>query len=368
MLKKLYIHQYRCLQNFEINLSSLNSALLLGKNGSGKSTLFDAVELLQQIGRGVSKISELIEEKDFSFGEKERPILLEVQAELGGQNYCYMLEIDFPENFHTPKIKKEVLKVDGTEVLGREGGKTSLHQSKEFTLDWHHIGLPLISNTREGSPIATFRGWLGRIIVLSPWPANFESVSKLQTPYLDRQATHVADWVRNILADSPNLYAKISDFLKMRMPDFEVFSFEATGKNERELTIGFKAEGQPSFSLGFGQLSDGEKIYFLTAAVLAAISAKTPVFCLWGEPDNFIALREISHFITACRKEFENHPNGSQLLISTHNPRVINEFSGHNTFILSRSSHMQPTRINLLQGKDYLSPSVVDAFENGELD
>ena len=368
MLKKIYIHQYRCLQNFEINLSALNSALLLGKNGSGKSTIFDAVELLQKIGRGVSSISDLIKEEDFSFAERQKPISIEVEAELQEQHYIYTLEVEFPENFHTPKIKKEILKVDGREILVREGGKTSLHQSKEFTLDWHHIGLPLIFNTSENGSIATFKEWLGRMIVLSPWPASFASISKQQTPYLDRQATNITDWVRYILAESPSLYNKISEFLKQRMPDFDIFSFETTGKNERELVFTFHSDAGQKFSLGFGQLSDGEKIYFLTAAVLAAISAKIPVLCLWDEPDNFIALREISHFITAFRKEFENHLNGSQLLISTHNPRVINEFSSHNTFILSRASHMQPTRLLLLQDKEYLSPSVVDAFENGELD
>lgn len=369
MLKKLYIHQYRCLQNFEISLDSLNSALLLGKNGSGKSSLFDAVGILQQIGRGVTPINELIQAEDFTFGQQEQPILLEIEATLNARNYRYTLEIEFPAHFHSPKVKREILEVDGDKTLHREGGKTALlNPEREFTLDWHHVGLPLISNTKADSPIALFRAWLGNIVVLSPWPARFHGISKQESPYLDKQASQLMDWVRHLLAESPNLYTRMAGFLQQRMNDFELFRFESTGKNERELIFSFQAEGHPRLELGLGQLSDGEKIYFLTSAVLAAIGTARPILCLWDEPDHFVALREIGHFITACRKEFENNPNGSQLLVSTHNPRVINEFSSHNTFILSRSSHAQPARLARLQDREYLSTSAIDAFENGELD
>ena len=39
MLQRLYIHNFRCLQNFEFKPGEASSALLIGKNGSGKSTL-----------------------------------------------------------------------------------------------------------------------------------------------------------------------------------------------------------------------------------------------------------------------------------------------------------------------------------------
>lgn len=39
MLKRIYINNFRCLVNFELNLESIN--LFLGANGSGKTTVFD---------------------------------------------------------------------------------------------------------------------------------------------------------------------------------------------------------------------------------------------------------------------------------------------------------------------------------------
>ena len=39
MIARFYIHNFRCLENFEFKPGDTSSALLIGKNGAGKSTL-----------------------------------------------------------------------------------------------------------------------------------------------------------------------------------------------------------------------------------------------------------------------------------------------------------------------------------------
>lgn len=368
MLNKLYIHQYRCLQNFEVGLKDQHSALLLGRNGAGKSSFFDAVEVLQQIGRGVTQLKDLISESDFAFGETHKPIHLEISTTLEKQVYEYVLEVELPEHFNQPRVRKESLKVNGRANFYREEGKIQLGKNAEFTLDWHHVGLPLISTRNDDAPIARFREWLARIIVLAPVPGCFKRASKQETPYLKREATNTLDWVRHQLAVYPALYTKIEEFMKLRMPDFANFKFESTGKDEKELIFKFSSEGDRNLELNFHQLSDGEKIYFLTATVLAAITNEESILCLWDEPDNYISLPELSHFITACRKAFENSTVESQLVMSSHNPRTINEYSEHNTLLVTRQSHLHPSRLERVVEKEYLSATFIDAYENGELD
>jgi predicted ATPase len=368
MLNKIYIHQYRCLQNFEIDLKNQHSALLLGRNGAGKSSFFDAVEVLQQIGRGVTQLKDLVSAGDFAFGEMHKAIHLETTVTLAEQSYEYILEVELPENFSQPRIRQESLKVNGKTNFYREGGKIQLGKTAEFTLDWHHVCLPLISTRNDDEPIARFREWLGSIIVLSPAPGYFATASKKESPYLKREATNTLDWVRHQLAVYPALYTKIADFMSLRMPDFNNFRFETTGKDEKELVFKFSDEGKKDLELNFQQLSDGEKIYFLTATVLAAITNENPAICFWDEPDNYVSLPELSHFITACRKAFENSKVNSQVLMSSHNPRTINEFSEHNTYFISRKSHLHPARLEKIADKEYLSATFVDAYENGELD
>ena len=92
------------------------------------------------------------------------------------------------------------------------------------------------------------------------------------------------------------------------------------------------------------------------------------MLCLWDEPDNFIGLTELNHFITDHRRAFESEDSQAQLLITSHNQRVINNFSDHNIFVISRSSHLSPTRLKSLTSIHYDSRTVIDAYDNGELD
>ncbi|MFP4381463.1 MAG: AAA family ATPase, partial [Candidatus Sumerlaeia bacterium] len=42
MLKRLYIDNYKCFENFEVEFSNIN--LLLGANASGKSTVLEVLD------------------------------------------------------------------------------------------------------------------------------------------------------------------------------------------------------------------------------------------------------------------------------------------------------------------------------------
>jgi len=365
MLNKLYVHHYRCLQNFEIDLTGLGTALLLGRNGAGKSTVFAAFEILQKIGRGVTQIGDLLTCDDFAFHETTKPIVFELSATLGSGCYVYRLEIELPPGFHSLRVLKESLSVNSQDVFLRKGGKTQLDGKAEFTLDWHHVGLPLISVRKDDDPVAVFRHWLGAFIYLTPVPSLVSSTSKAENAHLDKQLANLVDWMRYHLALKPALYSQMEIYLKHWMPDFALFRLDATGRDERELIFSFKAE--KNIELSIASLSDGEKTYVLTAMLLTVIGSGQPFLCFWDEVDQYISLPELSYFITACRREFEGSEAQAQLILTSHNPRVMYEFSGHNSFVLSRASHLQPARLEPLQSKTYLSPDPVQAFENGEL-
>ncbi len=215
--------------------------------------------------------------------------------------------------------------------------------------------------------IAIFKSWLANIIILSPNPTLFQSVSQEESSNLKKNGENLLDWLRHLLADHPNLYMPMSDFLKFRMPDFELFKFENLGKNSKELSFSFTTDSTKNLNLNFSQLSDGEKIYLLAATLIAKISARQPILCLWDEPNNFVSLIELNHFIMSCRKAFENDPDKSQIIMSTHASQVITEFSSNNTFIFHREAHFIPTQLELLSNKEYLSPTLLDAIENGEI-
>ena len=87
---------------------------------------------------------------------------------------------------------------------------------------------------------------------------------------------------------------------------------------------------QGSVTLPFEDLSDGEKCFMVCALVLAANDAYGPVFCFWDEPDNFLALSEVGHFVLALRKAFQA---GGQFIATSHNSEAIRSFSDENTLL-----------------------------------
>lgn len=365
MLKRLYIHNFKSLQNFELDVNDLHSALFLGKNGTGKTTIFEAIEIFQKIGRGVTPLQDLFDVSSFYFSNTHIPIELELDVVIDKKNYQYKLIIEFPEGFNYPRVKNETLVINNDNVLKRDGGKT-LFKGSDFLLDWHHIGLPLIS-VNSKHPLEKFREWLRNIIILSPFPRNFSDLSKKESAVISREADNIIDWVRWLLSSNPSLYSVMYDFLKIRMPDLDFFRFETLGRDDRGLVLTF-SDGENSKEVNFGQLSDGEKIFFLIATVIAGQKNNPTMLCLWDEPENFISLIEVNHFIMEFRKVFETSLTPSQLLISSHNSRVINGFSDHNIFVLTKETHLSPTRIRVLNSIEYESPTLIDAYDNGELD
>ena len=367
MIQRLYINNFKCLQNFELDLTNLHSIFLLGKNGSGKTTVFEAIEIFQKIGQGVTSLRELLSSESFSFRNQKAPIHFEIEVKLNKQKFHYILMVEFPENFNAPKIKSEKLSVGSKTVFTRDGGQTSLNANAHFLLDWHHIGLPLVSVRTDDEPIAIFREWLKSIIFLSPFPKNFSTLSKIENSKLLRDGSKIIDFARWLLSSNPSLYVQMYNFLKSKMPDLELFKFEILGKDDRGLVFKFGLSNR-TVSFDFEQLSDGEKVFFLCATILAAQANNSNLLCIWDEPDNFIGLVELKQLIIEFRKSFESHTSQAQLIVTSHNERVINSFSEHNTFVLSRNSHLTPTRITLLEKMSYDSATMVDAFDNGELD
>ncbi|WP_228061118.1 MULTISPECIES: AAA family ATPase [unclassified Coleofasciculus] len=50
MLKRIYIDNFRCLVNFELDVNMIN--LFLGSNGTGKSTVFEVLQKIQAFVNG----------------------------------------------------------------------------------------------------------------------------------------------------------------------------------------------------------------------------------------------------------------------------------------------------------------------------
>jgi ATPase subunit of ABC transporter with duplicated ATPase domains len=201
------------------------------------------------------------------------------------------------------------------------------------------------------------------MLILRPIPALILGDSNGETLEPSLPVTDFAAWFSGVVSYAPSAYSKIDAYLTELMPDLKDIKNPLIGTDSRSLVVQF-SNGQGTLNLPFGDLSDGEKCFMICALLLAANQAYGPLLCFWDEPDNYLALDEVQHFVMALRSEFQK--TGGQFIATSHNPEAIRSFSDYNTFVLQRRGHLEPTvvrRLSELQVKGDL----VDAIARGDL-
>jgi len=373
MLQRLYVNNFRCLENFELTMKEMSSALLIGKNGVGKSTIAKALEILQSIARGTNRLRDLAKEprligtKDFAHGKRDVPIRLEIEVLLDNKLYKYVLALDLPENlenFKELRVFEEQFLVAGNPIYSRKAAQVTIHnnaQNKEaqFSVDWHLVAMPIISN----DSVDIFKNWLSQMIILAPIPSLMTGNSYSETLEPKRDGSDIGEWLSGILGRYPAAYREIDKYLRDIMEDFQDFVNEIIGKDLKSLVVRFE-KNKATLNVDFQDLSDGEKCFFLCALVLAANKFYGPIFCFWDEPDNYLSLSVVGDFIMSLRRSFKD--NG-QIVVTSHNPEAIREFSYENTFFLDRKSHLEPTLIRLLSDID-TTGDLINALICGDIE
>jgi predicted ATPase len=368
VIRRLYIHNFRCLENFELPISGQSSALLIGKNGAGKTTVSFALEILQRIARGTNRVGELVEPKDLTGGRTQVPVRFEIEVELGTRIYGYVVAFEFPEGFKELRVFEEKLTVNGKPVYTRKMAQVQLSKAgpeKEanFFIDWHLVALPIVQLKSTDDTLSVFKEWLARMLILRPMPSLILGDSKEDTTRPNPQVTDFGAWFSGVLADAPSAYTKFAEYLRQVMPDLKDVKNPTVGRDFRSLTVQF-ANNRGTLTLPFGDLSDGEKCFMICALVLAANDAYSPLVCFWDEPDNYLAVSEVGHFILALRRAFQS---GGQFIATSHNTEAISRFSNENTFFLYRNSHLEPTIVRPIS-EVHISGDLVGALTRGDVE
>ena len=366
MIHRFYVNNYRCLDNFELPIEGLSSALLLGKNGAGKSTVGRALQVLQQIGRGVNRVGKLINERDVSFGRTNVPARFELSATLHGVRYDYVLALELPTHFREMRVLEESLSISGEVKFSREVAemrfpRTATGQEATMPIDWHLVGLPLVQARSERDPVHIFQQWLGRMAILQPVPATISGDSDGESLFPERDLRNLGDWWSGMINHSPAAYAKIDQVLRHVMPDLLDIKNPLIAKDSRSLIVQFGSPSRPE-PIPFELLSDGEKCLVAWAMVMAANEAYGPLFCFWDEIDCHLALSEIGDFTGDLRRAFAR---SGQFVATSHNVEAIHRFSDDNTFVLHRRSHLEHTQLRLLSSFEYTD--LAGTLARGEL-
>lgn len=367
MIRRIYIHNYRCFENFELQIAGKPSILLIGRNGSGKTTAGAALELLQKVARGVNRVRDLVSPGDFAQGRSSVPVRFEIEVELEGDVHAYSVAFEFPAGFTELRVFQESLSVNGKPVYTREQAKVHLAGEEAggealFHIDWHLAALPIIQTRSPKDALARFRKWLSRMLILRPIPCLIAGDSSDTTLEPEPRLANFADWFSGLIADSPSAYSVIDGYLKQLMPGFQDIRNPETGADSRSLYVHF-ASGNKSLRLPFSNLSDGEKCFVISAVVLAAKRADSSLFCYWDELDSHLSLDEVGHFLMSLREGFAA---GGQFVATSHNPEAIRRFPAEATLLLYRRSHLEPAAVRPVSEVE-VPGDLVDALIRGDV-
>ena len=351
MIERLYVHNFRCLENFTLEFGGRSSTLVIGKNGSGKSTVLNCLALFQQICRGSSRVSKLISTSDFTQHRTDHPMRFEVELTLSGKRFKYVISFEWPSTFREARILDESLLVDGQAIFTRHQAQVQLSGGAAFGLDWHIVALPVIHERPGETAIQDIKTFFASMILIAPIPAKMTGYSEEPSMELQDDGANYASCLRALLGQRPAAYGIFESYLKTVIPDFSSIENVERGESGTQLIVRFEPpKPQPSLSVEFKALSDGEKCFFLSAYLIALNTVGLNVFCMWDEPDNNLSLSEVGQFIIALRKM--THQNG-QFFATTHHPETIRKFSDETTFVFTRKSLLDPTVVRPLADFSY---------------
>jgi len=375
VIHRLYVNNFRCLENFDLPLKGMSSALLMGGNGSGKSTVLHVLEILQRIARGENRTGRLLQPEDFSYGRFDAPMRFEIEVFLQERLYLYTLALELPEKFKELRILEEALSVDGQAVYTRKEAEVSLFRrspnsedTARFLVDWHLAALPLIQASPDTESVRIFRTWLAHTVLLVPIPSLMTGESGGETLEPERDGSNFAEWFTGLLSRYPSSYTSVERSLRQVMPDIKDLLNRPVSDNVKSLAVRFREQNEDrarnaELTVRFKNLSDGEKCFFICAVILAANESYGPLFCFWDEPDSHLSLSEVGHFILSLRRAFGN---SGQLLTTSHHPEAIRRFSDENTLLLFRRSHLEPTSVRRLDEISF-DGDLVEALIRGDI-
>ncbi len=146
VIRRLYVHNFRCLENFDLTLRE-PSVLLIGKNGSGKTTVGLALEILQRIARGTNRVGDLVRPDDLTGGRMEVPMRFEIEVEIQRRTYMYSIAFESMVEIGALRVAEEWLKVDGTPVFSRDAAQVNpatTGQVRDARFHSQVVALPII--------------------------------------------------------------------------------------------------------------------------------------------------------------------------------------------------------------------------------
>lgn len=326
MIKRLYVDNFRCLDNFDLKLDRI--VLLLGENGAGKSTIFDALRRLQRFLLGQFGVRAAFPPSYLTRWQTNLVQHFEFDLQVGSDTYFYTLHVGHDEAKRKTAVLHESLRLNNRILFAVERGLARLEENQgslgsEFPFDPAQSVVGSFLPATNNKDLARYKDEMEKIIICSLKPTNMHPKSEGEVRLPSKTMEDFVSWYRYLLQEYQGAIFKLSHELRAVLPGFDSFSLTEVSENTRELRAHFQGEGENAsrITYSFKELSDGQRVLIVLYTLLYGLEDRG-AYLFIDEPENFIALREIQPWLMALYDRAGSAIK--QAVLISHHPEIIN--------------------------------------------
>ncbi len=334
MIDRVYIDNYKCFVNFELQPQAIQ--LVLVRNGSGKTSLFDVLEAIRDVVTEGIATSRGFPTTTLTAWDKRRVQTFELGIKGNDGVYQYRLVVEHEPRNARNRVAGEEVRFDDKVLYMFDGKDAHLYRDDGsagpvFPFEWSRSAISTIPERSDNQLLSWFRRRVERIHLFSPDPLRMAAESDAEAARPDRGLRNLASWLRHLSQESIDAVPQIQASLKAGVLEGLIgFKLVKAGETTRILKFEFQFDGDdpfapaPKFSLNFDQLSDGQRTLLALFTILHSAVGPDTTVCL-DEPDNYVALREIQPWLIELIDR--TRATGSQCLLISHHPELINHLA-----------------------------------------
>ena len=362
MLKRLYVDNYRCFVNFELEFR--NQQLILGLNGSGKSTLLDILRAVRDLSIGETSPDVLFPASSRTRWQTLSQQTFELDVDLAGVPYKYKLKLEPWGQPSRTRIREEIVLCEGRSVFEFVDGEVHLFNDSfqhkvNYPFDWFRSAFATIQPRHENQRLMRFKDWLSNVHCLQLDPRRMLGSTDSEQDRPSNDLTNFAAWYRHLTQERVDGAAALQECLSNILPGFQSLDLRAAGGSVRALSARFGSSDDGSrfsFTVGFEELSEGQRVLICLYAILHFL-IRDSVCLFLDEPENFIALPEIQPWLMELQDFISER--GGQVTLVSHNPELINYLAVDMGVVFERagSGPIRAKRFEASESDDSLEPA-----------
>ncbi len=339
MIKRVYIDNYKCLVNFELQLQELT--LLVGPNGVGKTSILDVMYALRQLLSGTGRVTDpdVFPTPTLTRWQSRKLQAVEIDVVLEEDALRYRLEIEHDRPERRARIVLEQLTANGGPLFQCERGEVQLFRDDHskgpiYSADWTESAIARVASRNDNTRLTRFLDFMRKVMVCGLYPASFLTESAAAEEVLQRDARNIAAWYMHLSLERQDLVHGFTEELKKVIDGFRSVRLVKVGLDTRALMVTFEELGE-QYELRLDEISDGQRALFALYS-LARLAAGQGFTLFLDEPDNYVALCEIQPWLMELADVCGD--TVPQAVLCSHHPELIDYLGADRGVELRRES------------------------------